>query len=93
VLILESVQSTSSELQYAFFYPQRESTLLTEFRISNFNSYSFHTIMNHSPKMDKLGMQLDFQGVILLMWGATIPLIYYGFYCDKKLQWVYWSLV
>lgn len=43
--------------------------------------------------MDKLGMQLDFQGVILLMWGATVPLIYYGFYCDKKLQWFYWSLV
>ena len=43
--------------------------------------------------MDKLGMQLDFQGVILLMWGATVPLIYYGFYCDKKFQWLYWSLV
>ncbi|KAK0105192.1 hypothetical protein ONS95_004413 [Cadophora gregata] len=37
-------------------------------------------------------MQLDFQGVILLMWGATVPLIYYGFHCDKTLQWVYWSL-
>jgi adiponectin receptor len=49
--------------------------------------------MNHSPKMVKLGMQLDFQGVILLMWGATVPLIYYGFYCDKNLQWAYWLLV
>ncbi|KAE9367450.1 hemolysin-III channel protein-like protein Izh2 [Stipitochalara longipes BDJ] len=56
-------------------------------------SATFHKIMNHSPKMDKLGMQLDFQGVILLMWGATVPLIYYGFYCDKTLQWVYWSLL
>lgn len=54
---------------------------------------SFHTIMNHSPKVDKLGMQLDFQGVLLLMWGAAVPLIYYGFYCDKKLQIAYWSLV
>ena len=49
--------------------------------------------MNHSPRLEKLGMQLDFQGVILLMWGATVPLIYYGFYCDKNLQWIYWSLV
>jgi adiponectin receptor len=57
------------------------------------DSSSFHTIMNHSLKMEKLGMQLDFQGVILLMWSATVPLIYYGFYCDKTLQWVYWSLV
>jgi hypothetical protein len=38
-------------------------------------------------------MQLDFQGVILLMWSATVPLIYYGFYCDKTLQELYWSLV
>ena len=27
------------------------------------------------------------------MWGATVPLIYYGFYCDQELQWLYWSLV
>lgn len=56
-------------------------------------SATFHTIMNHSPKVDKLGMQLDFQGVLLLMWGAAVPLIYYGFYCDKKLQIAYWSLL
>jgi adiponectin receptor len=94
VLILESVQSTSSGLQYAFSYPQRASTLLLrELRTPELTSYSFHTTMNHSPNMDKLGMQLDFQGVILLMWGATVPLIYYGFYCDKSLQWAYWSLV
>lgn len=24
------------------------------------------------------------------MWGSTIPSIYYGFYCDSKLQKVYW---
>jgi hypothetical protein len=28
-----------------------------------------------------------------LMCEATVPLIYYGFYFDHKLQWVYWSLV
>lgn len=37
-------------------------------------------------------MKLDFQGIILLMWGANIPLIYYGFICDAKLQIVYWTL-
>jgi adiponectin receptor len=49
--------------------------------------------MNHSSKMDKLGMQLDFQGVILLMWGATVPMIYYGFDCHRNLRWIYWSLL
>lgn len=43
--------------------------------------------------MCKTGMRLDFQGVILLMWGATVPLIYYGFYCSGTLQKVYWTLV
>jgi adiponectin receptor len=54
---------------------------------------SYHTVMNHSQKMDTFGAQLDFQGVILLMWGATIPIVYYGFYCDFALQRAYWALV
>jgi Haemolysin-III related len=49
--------------------------------------------MNHSQKMDAFGAQLDFQGVILLMWGATVPLLYYGFYCDIILQRAYSTLV
>lgn len=27
------------------------------------------------------------------MWGSTIPFIFYGFYCDRKLQILYWSIV
>ena len=27
------------------------------------------------------------------MWGSTVPSIYYGFYCDPKLQRVYWANV
>ena len=49
--------------------------------------------MNHSREMCTLGAQLDFQGVILLMWGATVPLIFYGFPCDLELRWDYWKLV
>ena len=49
--------------------------------------------MNHSREMDILGAQLDFQGVILLMWGATVPLIFYGFPCDVEVRWDYWKLV
>jgi len=49
--------------------------------------------MNHSQKIDNFGAQLDFQGVILLMWSATIPLLYYGFYCDLALQRAYWAMV
>jgi len=49
--------------------------------------------MNHSREIDTLGAQLDFQGVILLMWGATVPLIFYGFPCDVELRWDYWKLL
>lgn len=54
---------------------------------------SFHTVMSHSSRWFHIGIQLDFEGVLLLMWGATVPLIYYGFYCDEKLQRVYWGLL
>lgn len=54
----------------------------------------YHTIMNHSQQMDRFGAQLDFQGVIFLMWGATVPLVYYGFYCDSATHsYCYWALV
>jgi adiponectin receptor len=43
--------------------------------------------------MDRYGAQLDFQGVILLMWSATIPLVYYGFPCERELRWKYWKLL
>lgn len=49
--------------------------------------------MCHSRKAFSLGMKLDFQGIIILMWGANVPLIYYGFICDLKLQVIYWALV
>lgn len=56
-------------------------------------SFSFHTLLCHRERrVADWGMQLDFQGVLLLMWGATVPLIYYGFICDPKLRWVYWSI-
>jgi len=56
-------------------------------------SAQYHTFMNHSEKMDMLGAQLDFQGIILLMWGATVPLVYYGFICEPALQYEYWTLL
>lgn len=46
----------------------------------------FHTFMSHSQVLYLLGMKLDFQGVLVLMWGATVPLIYYSFPCDGRLR-------
>ncbi|KAF8866411.1 putative membrane protein [Acephala macrosclerotiorum] len=56
-------------------------------------SATYHTLLSHSKSVEKFGAQLDFQGVILLMWSATVPLIYYGFYCDAQLRNAYWTLL
>lgn len=48
--------------------------------------------MCHSATAFATGMQFDFQGIIILMWGANIPLIYYSFECHPKLRIVYWAL-
>lgn len=44
-------------------------------------STAFHTLMAHSRAVYLLGMKLDFQGVLVLMWAATAPLVYYTFPC------------
>lgn len=54
---------------------------------------SFHIIANHGEEVAACGNQLDYVGVVILMSGSTIPSIYYGFYCDAKLQRLYWAVV
>lgn len=40
----------------------------------------------------KLGVIIDFQGLVFLIWGAAVPLIYYAFICNNDLQVRYWTL-
>jgi adiponectin receptor len=54
-----------------------------------FLSALFHTIANHSEDVAIRGVQLDYIGIVLLMWGAIMPSVYYGFYCEPDLQKVY----
>jgi adiponectin receptor len=58
-----------------------------------FLSTSFHTTANHSEAVAILGNQLDYLGIVLLMWGAIASSVYYCFYCDAQLQKVYWVVV
>jgi adiponectin receptor len=50
-------------------------------------------MVNHSKRVAVYGNQLDYIGIVVLMWGSTIPSIYYGFYCDPNLQTLYWFVV
>ncbi|KAI1135562.1 hemolysin-III channel protein-like protein Izh2 [Hypoxylon sp. FL0543] len=52
----------------------------------------FHTFMCHSDAVYSLGIRLDYQGILLLMWGANVPLIYYSMPCDLGGQVAYWTL-
>ncbi|TGO46001.1 hypothetical protein BCON_0351g00090 [Botryotinia convoluta] len=56
-------------------------------------SATFHLLANHSKRVNALGNQLDYLGVVILMWGSTIPTVYYGFYCDPAIQETYWTMI
>src|SRR5437764_402425 len=45
--------------------------------------------MNHSPRMAYFMSQLDHLGIVLVIWGSTIPSAHFGYYCDKHLQLLY----
>ena len=53
----------------------------------------YHLISNHSPEVARLGNQLDYIGIVILIAGSFVPSIYYGFYCEPSLQRRYWSMV
>ena len=53
----------------------------------------FHTCMAHSQALYLQGMKLDIQGVLILMWSATVPLVHYTFPCEsERLRMLYMSL-
>ncbi|KAJ5051834.1 uncharacterized protein L3040_001605 [Drepanopeziza brunnea f. sp. 'multigermtubi'] len=56
-------------------------------------SAAFHTLSNHSETVATQGNQLDYLGIVILMWGSTIPSVYYGFWCNPELQKLYWGVV
>jgi adiponectin receptor len=56
-------------------------------------SASFHILLNHSEKVSIYWNQFDYLGIVILIWGSTVPAVYYGFYCDPNLQKLYWAIV
>lgn len=53
----------------------------------------FHTISNHSEKVAKFGNQLDYMGIVALIWGSFVSSVYYGFRPHPHLVRWYWSMV
>ena len=56
-------------------------------------SATYHTISNHSHEVARFGNQLDYAGIVFLIWGSFIPVLYYGFQQDPELMKKYWAMV
>lgn len=52
----------------------------------------FHTFLCHSEKVFKVGKKVDFSRLVLMLWAANFPLIYYGFICDATVRIIYWAV-
>jgi predicted membrane channel-forming protein YqfA (hemolysin III family) len=62
-------------------------------KVSYWHALSFHLFRDHSQSTAQCCVKLDYIGIVILMWGAGIPTIYYGFVCDRHLQLCYWTTV
>ncbi|KAF1920771.1 hemolysin-III related-domain-containing protein [Ampelomyces quisqualis] len=56
-------------------------------------SATFHTISNHSHAVAVWGNQLDYAGIVFLIWGSFVPVLYYAFQSEPRLTSVYWTMI
>ncbi|TLD34513.1 adiponectin receptor protein [Venturia nashicola] len=50
----------------------------------------FHGLENHSPLVWEIVSQLDHIGIVLGVFGATVPLAHFEFYCDHRIKIAYY---
>jgi adiponectin receptor len=56
-------------------------------------SATYHTISNHSHAVAQWGNQLDYAGIVGLIWGSFVPVLWYGFQEDEGLRRMYGVMV
>jgi adiponectin receptor len=56
-------------------------------------SVLYHTMLNHSMAISYLWLRLDYVGILVLTLADFISGIRVGFYCDPRLQKIYWTMV
>lgn len=56
-------------------------------------SGTYHTIQNHSHEVAIWGNKLDYLGIVFLIWGSFIPVLYYAFDKEPGLMKTYWTMV
>ena len=57
-------------------------------------SFLYHTLCCHrDKKIGRLFAKFDYCGIAFLTVGSFVPWLYYSFYCDRKPQIIYLSIV
>ncbi|KAK6529720.1 hypothetical protein TWF281_008883 [Arthrobotrys megalospora] len=56
-------------------------------------SSTYHTMMCHSEHISHLWLRVDFVGIVILTLGDFVSGIYLVFYCEPRLQKIYWSMI
>jgi adiponectin receptor len=56
-------------------------------------SATYHTISNHSHAVARWGNQLDYAGIVFLIWGSFVPVLFYGFKSEPEIMRRYWAMV
>lgn len=56
-------------------------------------SATYHTISNHSHDVAVWGNKLDYLGIVFLIWGSFIPVLYYVFQSEPQLMKTYATMV
>jgi adiponectin receptor len=56
-------------------------------------SATYHTIQNHSHEVAIWGNKLDYLGIVFLIWGSFVPVLYYAFGNEPELRRTYWAMV
>lgn len=56
-------------------------------------SVTYHTLMNHSNKVEKLWLRMDLVGITIYNLGAFTSGIYMIFWCEPVPRAIYWSMV
>ncbi|PTB34927.1 hypothetical protein M441DRAFT_154558 [Trichoderma asperellum CBS 433.97] len=53
----------------------------------------YHTLINHSSKVEQLWLQFDLVGIVILILGDFISGIYMVFWCEPLERKIYWSMI
>lgn len=77
--------TVAHDLIFAFF-------ILTAVVCLGFSS-TYHTLINHSHKLERLWLRLDLVGIVLLTLGDFVSGIYMVFWCEPLQRKIYWAMV